>query len=129
MPVSKPPYPAEFRKQMVELYGAGRAPGELEREFGYSAQSVANWVARTAAGRGKPLRGKDVLMSAEREELSRLRRENRQLKLERAVRYSFLAPALVAGTRFRMFIRDGTAAPWKRRKSSDREHESQNHEK
>lgn len=85
MPVSKPPYPAEFRRQMVELYRAGRTPAELEREFGCSAQSVSNWVARDAADRGKPLRGKDVLTSAEREELARLRRENRQLKLERDI--------------------------------------------
>jgi transposase len=34
---------------------------------------------------GKPVRGKDVLSSAEREELARLRRENRQLKTERDI--------------------------------------------
>ena len=30
----KPPYPAQFREQMVELVRAGRRPGELAKEFG-----------------------------------------------------------------------------------------------
>jgi len=42
-------------------------------------------VAQAAADNGKPARGKDVLSSAEREELVRLRRENRQLKQERDI--------------------------------------------
>jgi len=85
MPQSKPPYPAAFRQQMVELVQAGRTPAQLAREFKVSAQSIATWVARAAADRGKPVRGKDVLSSAERDELARLRRENRQLKLERDI--------------------------------------------
>jgi transposase len=85
MPKSRPPYPAEFRQQIVELARAGRTPTELSREFGCSAQAVANWVAQAAIDAGKPLPGKNGLSSAEREELNRLRRENRQLKLERDI--------------------------------------------
>jgi transposase len=85
MPSTKPPYAPEFREQMVELVRAGRKPSELGKEFGCSAQSIANWVARAASDRGKPLRGRDVLTSAEREELSRLRRENRRLRQERDI--------------------------------------------
>jgi transposase len=85
MPKSRPPYPAEFRQQIVELARAGRTPTELSREFGCSAQAVANWVAQAAIDAGKPLAGKNGLSSAEREELNRLRRENRQLKLERDI--------------------------------------------
>ena len=85
MPTTKPPYPAEFRQQIVELVQAGRTPAQLAREFKVSAQSISIWVARAATDRGKPIRGKDVLSSAEREELARLRRENRQLKLERDI--------------------------------------------
>ena len=33
MPKSRPPYPAEFREQMVELVRAGRTPADLSREF------------------------------------------------------------------------------------------------
>ena len=85
MPTSKPPYPAEFRQQIIELVAAGRSPAELAREFGCTAQTIANWVAQSAIDRGKPLPGKDGLTTAEREELSRLRRENRKLKEEREI--------------------------------------------
>ena len=40
------PYPAEFRARMVELVKAGRMPEELAREFGPTARSIINWVAR-----------------------------------------------------------------------------------
>ena len=86
MPKTKPPYPAEFRQQMVELMRAGRTPAELAKEFHVSAQSITNWAARAAADSGKRIAGvREVLTSAEREELSRLRRENRQLKMERDI--------------------------------------------
>jgi transposase len=85
MPTPKPPYPAEFRRQMVELVHAGRKPTQLAREFNVTAQSIATWVAQAAADSGKPARGKDVLSSAEREELARLRRENKRLQQERDI--------------------------------------------
>lgn len=85
MPKSRPPYPAAFREQMIELVQAGRTPAELSREFGCSAQTSSNWVAQAARDKGRPLPGKEGLSSAEREELARLRRENRQLKMERDI--------------------------------------------
>lgn len=85
MPKSRPPYPAAFREQMIELVQAGRTPAELSREFGCSAQTISNWVAQAARDKGRPLPGKEGLSSAEREELARLRRENRQLKMERDI--------------------------------------------
>ena len=85
MPRSHPPYPAEFRQQMVELARTGRTPVELAREFDCSAQAIRNWVAQEAIDQGKPLPGKDGLSSAEREELARLRRENRRLQMERDI--------------------------------------------
>ena len=85
MPKSKPPYLAPFRQQMVELVQAGRTPAQLSPEFNVSAQSISSWVAQAAADRGKPARGKDVLSSAEREELTRLRRQVRQLQTERDI--------------------------------------------
>ena len=81
-----PPYPAEFRQQMVELVHAGRAPVEIAREFDCSAQAIRNWVAQDSIDQGKPLPGKEGgLTSAEREELARLRRENRRLQMERDI--------------------------------------------
>jgi transposase len=86
MPKSRPPYPAEFRQQMIELVLAGRIPEELSREFGCTAQSIRNWVGQAAVDRGKPERGKlGMLTSAEREELTRLRRQVRQLQMERDI--------------------------------------------
>jgi len=85
MPRTRPPYPAEFRTQMLELLGVGKTPAQLAREFGCTAQTIANWAAQAAVDRGKPLPGKDGLTTAEREELNRLRRENLQLKLEREI--------------------------------------------
>ena len=48
----RPPYPAEFRQQMVELVRAGRSPAELSREFGVTAQSITNWVGQAAIDSG-----------------------------------------------------------------------------
>ena len=75
-------YPPEFRRQLVELVHAGHSPAELSREFEPTAQSIRNWVAQTARDAG---RGDGGVTTAEREELSRLRRENRQLRLEREI--------------------------------------------
>ena len=85
MPKTRPPYPAEFRQQIVELARVGRTPAELSREFGPTAQSIANWIGQDARDRGKPLPGKEGLSTAEREELVRLRRQLRQVQQERDI--------------------------------------------
>jgi len=82
MPRTRPPYPAEFQRQMVELVRAGRSPQELAKEFEPTAQSIAQWVRRADRDEG---RREDGATTAEREELRRLRRENRQLKQEREI--------------------------------------------
>ena len=76
------PYAAEFRRQMVELVRAGRTPEELASEFEPTAQSIRNWVAQSERNAGC---GDGGLTTAEREELNRLRRENRQLRVEREI--------------------------------------------
>ena len=82
MPRARPPYAPEFRAQLVALVRAGRTPEELSREFEPTAQALRNWVAQADRDEG---RREDGLTSAEREELKRLRRENRQLQLEREI--------------------------------------------
>jgi len=69
---------------MVELAAAGRAPSELEREFDVTATSIRNWIRQAAIDAGKPPPGKEA-RSLERQELVRLRRENRRLQLERDI--------------------------------------------
>jgi transposase len=82
MPRSRPPYPPEFRRQMIELVRAGRTPEELSKEFEPTAQAIRTWVKQSELDEG---RREDGLTSAEREELRRLRRENRQLREEREI--------------------------------------------
>ena len=79
---TRPPYAPEFRRQMVELVRAGRTPEELGREFEATSQTIHNWVKQ--ADRDEGLRS-DGLTSAEREEVRRLRREVKQLKIEREI--------------------------------------------
>lgn len=85
MAFQKPPYPAEFRQQIVELVAAGRTPAELAKEFGCSAPSIAKWVSKAAVEPDAPTAKNQVVSPAERQELDRLRRENRQLKIERDI--------------------------------------------
>jgi len=82
MPKSHAPYPPEFRRQMVELVRAGRTPEELGKEFEPSGQTIRNWVNQADRDEG---RREDGLTTAEREELRRLRRENKQLRVEREI--------------------------------------------
>ena len=82
MPKSHTPYPPEFRQQMVELVRAGRSPEELAREFEPSGQTIRNWVSQAERDAGKR---SDGLTTAEREELRRLKRENRVLRQEKEI--------------------------------------------
>jgi transposase len=75
------PYPAEFRARIVDLVKAGRTPEELAREFEPSV-TIINWVAQADIDAGVRQEG---LTTAERQELTSLRRENRQLKTERDI--------------------------------------------
>lgn len=82
MPRTRPPYPAEFRRRMVELVRAGRSPDELAREFEPSGHSIRQWVRQAELDGGRP---GDGLTLDERDELKRLRREVRQLRQEREI--------------------------------------------
>src|SRR2546422_1575810 len=82
MPKSHRPYPPAFRRQMIELVRRGRTPEELGQEFEPSAQAIRNWVKQAALDAGQRT---DGLTTEEHEELRRLRRENRQLREERAI--------------------------------------------
>lgn len=82
MPRSHPPYPPEFRRQMVELVRAGRTPNELALEFEPSTESIRQWVKQAEIDEGQRL---DGLTTDEKQELARLRRENKQLRLEREI--------------------------------------------
>jgi transposase len=67
---------------MIELVRSGRTPEELARQFEPTAQSIRNWVEQADLDEG---RRDDGLTTAERDELRRLRRENRTLREEREI--------------------------------------------
>ncbi len=67
---------------MVELVRAGRSPQQLAKEFEPSAQAIRNWVKQADLDQG---RRDDGLTSTDKDELQRLRRENRRLKEEREI--------------------------------------------
>ena len=75
-------YSADLQQQMVRLVRAGRTPKELGREFEPSEQTIRNWVKQAELDEGSRT---DGLKTEEREELSRLRRENTRLKEEREI--------------------------------------------
>lgn len=85
MPKTHPPYPAEFRQQIIELVRAGRTPAQLSREFQVTTQTIQNWVGQAARDAGQPLPGTEGLSMTEREELARLRRQVKQLQTERDI--------------------------------------------
>ena len=82
MPKTRKPYDPEFKQQMVDLVRTGRTPEELGRQFEPSGQSIRNWVVQADRDEG---RRKDGLTTAEREELTKLRREDRRLREEREI--------------------------------------------
>jgi transposase len=82
MPRGRPEYPAEFRRQMVELVRSGRSAGDLAQEFEPTAKSIRNWVREAEAAQSG---AGESLTTAERQELLRLRRENRRLREEREI--------------------------------------------
>ena len=79
---TKPPYPPEYRRRIVELARSGRTLASLEKEFEGSENSIRNWLKQADLDEG---RRADGLTTDEREELGRLRRENRSLREEREI--------------------------------------------
>jgi transposase len=82
MPRTHQPYAPEYRRRIIELARAGRSINELTREFEPTAETIRQWVKQ--AGLDDGLRS-DGLTTSEREELNRLRRENRVLREEREI--------------------------------------------
>ena len=75
-------YPMEFRQSVIDLARAGRKPDGLAAEFEVSEQTIRNWLKQSDLDGGKR---RDGLTSAEHDELARLRKEIRQLKVEREI--------------------------------------------
>ena len=73
----------EFKAQAVRLVlDEGKSVGSVARDLDLTETALREWVNRARANRTK---GKTGLTTAEREELTRLRRENRILQEEREI--------------------------------------------
>jgi transposase len=71
----------EFKEGAVRLVlDEGKTVGAVARELDLTASALGLWVQQARAERTK---GKSGLMKEEREELTRLRKEVRELRLER----------------------------------------------
>jgi transposase len=82
---SKAPYPSVFRQQIIELVQAGKSAQELSKEFGCCTKTIQSWVAQASIAQVPKSLVKAGLSATEREELSRLRRQVRQLQMERDI--------------------------------------------
>jgi transposase len=82
MPPTKPPYPPEFRREAVQLaQNTDRSIAQVARDLGVSNQTLRNWIKQADVEAGR----REDLSTDEREELRRLRRENRTLLQEREI--------------------------------------------
>jgi transposase len=82
MPPTKPPYPPEFRREAVQLaQSTERSIAQVARDLGVADQTLRNWIKQADVDAGR----REGLTSEEREELRRLRRENRTLLQEREI--------------------------------------------
>ena len=76
-------YPEEFKAEAVQLARSSpdRSIRQLAYELGIADQTLRNWVKQAEIDRGE----REGLSTEEREELRRLRRENRILREEREI--------------------------------------------
>ena len=76
------PHPPEFRARAVELARERAKPiAALAKDLGISESCLRNWMAQADIESG----AREGLTKAEREELVRLRRENRVLRMEKEI--------------------------------------------
>ena len=82
MPRTRTLYPADFGDRIVALARSGRSVESLAQEFEPCAATIAGWVRQAGTDVGV---GSDGLTTSEREGWQRLRKENRQLRVERDI--------------------------------------------
>ena len=79
---TKPPYPPEFRAEAIRLVrSGGLTQSQVSRDLGVSTFTLRNWLRQTEIDAGE----REGLTTDEREELRRLRKENRLLREEREI--------------------------------------------
>ena len=82
MPRAKPQYPPEFKAEAVELVqSSGRSISQIAKDLGVSGTSLRNWVKQAQIDQGE----RQGLTTEERQELRKLRKENKVLRQEREI--------------------------------------------
>ena len=77
-------FSAEFKSEAVKLVlDEGRAVRRVAEELGITPSRLYAWVRQANTDRGKG--PKDALTTAEKQELTQLRREVKQLRMEREI--------------------------------------------
>jgi transposase len=75
-------FAAEFKAEVVALcQTSGKSVGQVARELDLTETAVRRWVTQAEIDSGR----REGLTTAEREELARLRKENRVLREERDI--------------------------------------------
>ncbi len=81
MPKTRGPYPEEFRRETVELVRGGRSIADVAKSLGVSGQTLRNWCKQVEVDAGRQAGPS----SADKEELTQLRRRVRVLEQEREI--------------------------------------------
>jgi transposase len=76
-------FTAEFKAGAVRLVlDEGKSVAQVARDLDLTATALGHWVSQARADRSQ---GKTGLTTEERAELARLRKENRELRMEREI--------------------------------------------
>ena len=77
-------FTAEFKSEAVKLaLESNKTAAEIARDLGVSGKSLREWIRQHEVDRGKGPAG--ALTTEEREEFRKLRREIRELRMEREI--------------------------------------------